>query len=300
MQDLDQDAIEWLTARILEAVGQDETVAPMGLLYLLRRYIATDRGDLREALGQALASAMVKAAADAADDRACWLTLFIETSAISDDERLLAAAEELVAGLRREWTMESRVDRAASSIEACLYAAQVLAPHELIPATIDELERVIGATYKPGHGVGHLIDQPTAQRGLLSDQVKAASALLAGFVHTSRLPYSMLAEELVQFARRTLWDELNGGFFDGPPRAADDRAERGKPFALNCEAARVLCRLDALHHDAEYRKGAIIAESTDYARDAARTLASQTSNLRGRSLDAAVYGVALGEWLALR
>src|SRR5438093_9110455 len=123
-QDLDQDAIEWLTTRILQAVDQDETVAPMALLYLLRRYIATDRDDLREALGRSLASAMARAAAGAAHDRACWLTLFIETSAISDDERLPAAATELVSSLRGEWTVQSDVDRAASSIEACLSAAQ--------------------------------------------------------------------------------------------------------------------------------------------------------------------------------
>ena len=152
LPDLDQDAIEWLTTRVLEAVVEAEHVEPMALLYLLRRYAATDRGDLRDALGHALASALARAAADPPDDRARWLTLFTETTAISDDERLLAAAGALVSSLREEWTAAREVDRAASSIEACLQAAQVLPPHELVPAAIDELERVVGATCRPGQG----------------------------------------------------------------------------------------------------------------------------------------------------
>jgi len=299
LADLDQDAIEWLTTGILEAVVDAERVEPTALLYLLRRYVATDRGDLRDALGQSLASALAHAAADATDERERWLTLFIETAAVSDDDRLPAAAGVLVSSLRAEWTAVKEVDRAASSVEACLHAAEILAAHELVPAAIDELERIVGATYRPGYGVGHFIDRPDRERGRLADQVRTASALLTGYAHSGRLPYSMLAEELIQFARRTLWDDGDGGFFDSPT-AGDGRPGRAKPFAINCEAARVLCRLEVLHLDSEYRAGAIVAEASDYAGDAARTLASQTPNLRARGLDAAVYGVALGEWLTLQ
>jgi hypothetical protein len=300
LPDLDQDAIEWLTMRILEAVIEAERVEPMALLYLLRRYAATDRGDLRDALGHSLASALTRAAAGPADDRARWLTLFTETAAISDDERLPAAAGRLVSSLREEWSAAREVDRAACSIEACLQAADVLAPRDLVPAAIDELERIVGATYRPGQGVGHLVDQPNGQRGRLSDQVRAASALLAGYAQCGRLPYSMLAEELMRFARRTLWDEQDGGFFGGLTPGEDGKAGRAKPFALNCEAARVLCRLDVLHRDAGQREGGVMSDACDYADDAARTLLSQTPDLRARDLEAAVYGIALGEWLTLR
>ena len=107
----------------------------------------------------------------------------------------------------------------------------------------------------------------------------------------------MLAEELMQFARRTLWDERDGGFFEHAIPAEEAGAERAKPFALNCEAARVLCRLDVLHHDAEYREGAVMADASDYAGDAARTLVSQTSNLRVQ--ESGLYGVALGRMAAI-
>jgi hypothetical protein len=74
-------------------------------------------------------------------------------------------------------------------------------------------------------------------------------------------------------------------------------ADRPKPFVLNCEAARVLCRLDALHRDPQYQKVAVVVEATNYARDAERTLMSQAANLRRRGSGAAMYGIALTEWL---
>jgi hypothetical protein len=299
LPDLDRDAIEWLTTRVLGAVVETERVEATSLLFLLRRYVATDRSDLRDALGESLASALA-CATDPADDRAGWLTLFAETAAISDDERLPAAAADLVSGLRAGWHAAIEVDRAASSVEACLHAAEIVAPEELVPAAIDELERIVSATYRPGQGVGHLIDRPNEQRGRLSDQVGVASALLTAYAQSGRLPYSMLAEELMQFTRRTLWDDRGGGFFESPVAAEGGGAEGAKPFALNCAAARVLCRLELLHLDTDYRAGAVVAEASDYGGDASRTLESQTPNLRARGLDAAVYGIALEEWLTLR
>jgi hypothetical protein len=296
LRDLNQDTIEWLTTAIRDAIGDGETVQPTPLLYLLRRYGATDREDLRDALGHALASAMACRTDEATDDAPLWLTLFAETSVISDDARLPIAASALVSTLRQGWVTATEVDRAARSVEACLHSSRIPSLDELVPAAIDELERVVGGTYKPGDGVGHVIGQPQVGRGRLSDQVSAASALLAGYLHSGRLPYSMLAEELMQFARRTLWDEQDGGFFE----QADAIGGRVKPFALNCEAARVLCRLDALHRDTQYQNGAVVVEVADYAGDAARTLVSQTPNLHACGLGAAVYGLALDEWLSLQ
>ena len=107
--------------------------------------------------------------------------------------------------------------------------------------------------------------------------MRAASALLTAFEITGRLPYSMLAEELVQLSVRELLDEAGGDTLVG-----------------HCEAARVLCRLAALHDDPEYRGAAVIAADADYRSDAARILAVQSPRTLTASLaQAAAYGLAL-------
>ena len=290
IDELDAAAIEWVTDLLLQLIARDEQLGAPAMRFLLRRYTATQREDLRDALEPALARLLDDRPSSAPDhERAAWLTLFGEAAVISTDERLQAAAVDLIAGLRDEWGRAKYVDQVAASIDACLTASEVFDSPGLVQDAIDELERVIGAAYRPGQGVGHVVDEPVAARGLLSDHVQCASALLTAYARTGRLPYSMLAEELMQFAHRTLWDEEGGGFYDRPHGA--------KPFALNCEAARVLCRLAGLHHEDEYRKAAVIASDADYGRDAARTLASQTLLYREHGPLSAVYGLALGEWL---
>ena len=109
--------------------------------------------------------------------------------------------------------------------------------------------------------------------------MRPASALLTAFEHSGRLPYSMLAEELMQPVRR------------------DPASVVGVGAA--CETARVLCRLAALHGDPRYRGAAIVAEDADYRSDAARILMAQFAPaLEGELDEGAAYGVALGEWLA--
>ena len=122
-------------------------------------------------------------------------------------------------------------------------------------------------------------------RGGLSDHVRSASALLTAYMLTARLPYAMLADELMQSVLRTPPDEPEG---------------REVPFALNCELARVLCRLAALHHDEEYRRKAVLPVDEDYAADAAHTLAALASSVRERGVEAAPFGLALAEWLKVR
>jgi len=105
--------------------------------------------------------------------------------------------------------------------------------------------------------------------------------LLTAFEYTGRLPYSMLAEELMQIARRELAVEAD--------------------FVTCCEAARALCRLAALHDAAEYRAAAIIASDAEYRSDAARLLEIQAPHVDAVALaHAALYGVALRELLSLR
>ena len=137
----------------------------------------------------------------------------------------------------------------------------------------------------------HLIDDAPSKliaieervRGLLSDQVHVSAALLAVHDATEREAYLDLAQELMYYGLRTMWDEEAGGFFD---RVGTGRSGIGllreplKPFATNCEAARVLARLAALTGKSELRDRAI------------RTLASQTAVYRAHGLMGAIYGLA--------
>ena len=290
---MDGAAIDWVTDTVLQSLARDEPLTAPALTFLLRRYTATEREDLREALESALARAVEsQLSAASCDERAAWLTLFVEAAAVSADDRLPAAAVDLVSSLGREWDRLAYVDEAAVSVEACLAASDVFDIPDLVQTAIDRLEHVVGAAYRPGEGVAHVVTEPGGARGRLSDHVRCASALLTAYWRTARLPYSMLAEELMQFARRTLWDERDGGFYDAPHGT--------KPFALNCEAARVECRLAGLHREDDYRKAAVMASDADYGRDALRTLESQTPAYRQQGPLSAVYGLALGECLRMR
>jgi hypothetical protein len=139
--------------------------------------------------------------------------------------------------------------------------------------SIDQLERIVGGSYRPGDG---LVRERGGirVRGSLDDHARAASALLTAFDFTGRLPYSMLAEELIVFARRE------------PSPAAS--------LEIQCAAARVLCRLAALHDDPEYRGAVVVAAGADYRADAVRILAEQSPLVSGASTSAAAaYGLAL-------
>jgi hypothetical protein len=264
--------IERLTTQVLDALSRGESVGPLALTLLVRRYAATDRQDLADALGPALAAAAERDFSAPAASDADWLTLLVESCGVSSDARLRSAAERLIGALRRRWAAAVDVESAMWSIGACLSAADLVDPRELVPAAIDELERIVGATYRPGAGLGHLVASPDAERGQLHDHVRAASALLTAYDLTARVPYAMLAEELIQFAMR-------------------------QPLALDCEAARVLIRLAALHATPSYRAAAVLAPDVDYTSDAARVLAAFEPDSRARGADeVAVFGLALTEW----
>ena len=143
--------------------------------------------------------------------------------------------------------------------------------------TIDDLEQMVRALYEPGEGM----------RGATPrDQCRSASALLTAFEMTGRLPYSMLAEELLQVLRRDTWDDARGCF----------RAE----FGINCDAVRVLSRFASLHRDADYTAAAIVASHATYDRDAERTLESLAPIYRDHESSAAVYGLALLDSFSLK
>jgi hypothetical protein len=286
---MDAAAMDQLTGRVLASLGGDDVPAP-ALTFLLRRYRDTDRADLREALGPALALAYERCPlASTVDARADWLAMCVEAAAITEDARVRSSAADLVSALEHEWLHGVRVETLMRSVDACLAAIQLFEPRTLVQRALDELERVVGAVYRPSAGMADRVED-AHERGRLGDQVRSASALLTAYGLTGRLPYSMLAEELMQFSLRTLWDADAGGFHESPARLA-------KPFALNCDAARVLCRLAALHRDDDYRHVGIVARDADYARDAGAALRSQIARLDEPGCEAGVFGLALDEWL---
>lgn len=145
-----------------------------------------------------------------------------------------------------------------------------------LPSAIDALESSIRQSYEPGDGlVGASV----------SGQVRYASALLAGYDLTARLPYAMLADELMATIRRREWDEAHGWY--------------GTDVSANCVAAAVSCRLAALHADADYRARAIVAPGATYQNDAQRLLESVSDGWQHDPARAAEYGLALLEWFAL-
>jgi len=183
---------------------------------------------------------------------------------MSDDDRLIGAVGALATGLRELWRSH-RIDERAAAIGGCLVAAGLEPFHSYAADAIDELERLVARTYEPGEVFGDT-----------ADQVRTASTLLTAYALSGRLPYSMLAEELIQPMR-------TGG-------AAGPTA-----FAVSCEGARVLCRLANLHDDPEYRAAAILAPGVDYRLDAERVLRGQMAPALQLGAAGAIYGVALLE-----
>jgi hypothetical protein len=239
---------------------------PIALVFLLRQFAATDRDAIRDRLGEALTDALAQHTGDAAPaQRAAWLLLFREAAALSSDERLAAAAVGLTDSLRRDWRSRASVADAMYAVDACLRAADVNGDRAgaLIAATIDELERIVGESYEPGEGIGDY-----------ADHIRAAAALITAYDVTGRLPYAMLAEELMQ---------------------ASTRMSAGRGFAIECEAARVFCRLAGLHDDEDYRAAAVIAPDANYRADASRMLTALSR--RARAEGAPIYGLALSELL---
>lgn len=146
-----------------------------------------------------------------------------------------------------------------------------------MPDAVDALETLVRRHYEPGDG---LVGLDAAAH------LHCASALQAAFDLSGRLPYAMLAEELVRHTRRHGFDAERGAF------AGD--------FGANCVALRVLCRVAALHADAAYVAAAVIAPGSHDDRDA-RQLATMLAAGSGEHPDeAGRFGAALLDWFALK
>lgn len=287
-------AIDWLTDLALGALQRGERIGPEALALLLRRYADTGREDLGDAVGLELARALDEVNGPTRTPE--WLGVFVDAASLSDDDRLGRAAADLAHELRGAWPCEGTVRSGMRSLDVCLRSLAVVDQPGLMAAAIDEMERLVGLAYRPGAGVRHAAGNPAD--GDLTDHTDAARALLTAHTITGRLPYAMLADDLMQFARRRWWDDERGGFSDdGSPESG---ARSLSMFVSNCEAARVCCHLAALHHDPAYRQAAVMVDGCDYAADCARTLARVEPSLREHGVAGAVYGLALGELHALR
>lgn len=250
--------LDTIVARVSDAVAASDAVDPIAVRFLLSQYAASAREDLSTIVGEALGRALQQHDACDGRDRVEWLQLFVDAAVWSEDERLRAAVASLLGAADA---------RAPDAIEAALRASMTVGDGARLAAAVDELERLVGRGYEPGDGVASI------------DQFAVASALLTAFDVTGRLPYAMLAEELVQTAQRR-----GDAFFD---------------TASACRAARVLCRLAALHADADYRDAAVVAPGADYGGDGARLLAEYAPHALATTREAALYGLALAHWLGL-
>jgi hypothetical protein len=280
--------------RALREPDPGSDVVPAIVRVLMRRYATTGRPDLEEAIGPALARAL-----DASESgvspaaRADLILLFVEGAALSSDERLRQAVSLLVSKAIEDWPAVGDVASAARSIDSCLRAADLISSDDanrLVAIAVDELERIVSPCYRPGEGMAHSIDDPRGTRGILTDQATTAAALLTAYEVTGRLPYAMLAEELMQYATR-LQPALN---------MESEPLERER-FIGSCESVRVLCRVAALHRNADYQRAAVIAPATDYAVDAERLLRRLAASQHEQDAAAAAeFGIALSDWLAIR
>lgn len=137
-----------------------------------------------------------------------------------------------------------------------------------LPASVDLLDERVRGWYEPGKG---LVGQS------LEVHLAYANALLDAFDMTGRLPYSRLADELVQLARR------NPAVQPGAPEFADLAA---------ADLLRALTRLTKLHADPEYRAAAALPPGGIDTAEAAR-LAEAFDGWRGDTRVAAHVGLAL-------
>ena len=170
------------------------------------------------------------------------------------------------------------VDKNAMMVGALLRAAALFDDVWLRDLALNAFETVVVPSYKPGDGVGHVSLPGGEVRGLLTDQIHVATALIWAHAATGQLPYSMLAAEVLQFAARTMWDDRSGRFRDRV-----DPDDPLLPFELNCHAACAFDRLAVLTGDHAHQ---------DRAQTILRSLADEYAE---RDLFAAPYALAIRE-----
>jgi len=183
----------------------------------------------------------------------------------ADDERGL-----LMDGLRRLKSARDKrktpfVDRAAyvnwnaMMAAAFLHAGAVLDRPECNVLALKVLERIWNEAWGVGSGMCHALGR-AEPRGLLDDNVQAATAFLDAYEATGNAEWLERAIAIMTYCRGAHWDEKTGGYFDvAAGGGAAYLATRGKPVqdaptpSPNGVAALVLARLWALTDEAEWR-----------------------------------------------
>ncbi len=243
-------------------------MAPAGALLLLRRYLRSGDAVFRDAVSCALAQGV-----EASAFEPLWIEPLAEAAAFADDDRVLEAVDRTAAALLAPQQHALPVADAMRRIDAGFRATALVPNQGLLESAVDQLEAIVGRSYEPGAGVG-----ASSRAG----EIWTATALLSGYAVTGRLPYAMLAEELVRFAQSA---ESN----TTTPELSDAAA-----------FARVLLGLAALHRDPDYRHAAVIAPDADYDAAAGRLLDRYAVRGRNAGADAALYALAVDEYLAAR
>ena len=261
-----------ITESLLEADARGETIGPAGLTFLIRRYAAAGGDELRPALERGLTQALDRVAGG--DGAPAWIRVLCEAAAITDDERIAGAVADASRALRGGWPCRGSLLDATRSVDACLASAILLDDRGSIGQAIDELERIVGLAYRPGEKLPLSLRNPDEPDGGIEEHVAAASALLDAHDLTARLPYSMLAEELIQ-----------------PLRVDHDTGR----IAVRCTLARVLGRLARLHDDEEYVRAAVVARASDYRAEARAVLEGVARSVDANREDAALFGIVTDE-----
>ena len=125
-------------------------------------------------------------------------------------------------------------DTSATASAALLSASSALNDQELGRTALEQLERVLLTSYRPGKGIAHCTDGASRVAGLLADYVAVIHALLDAHQVSDAEPYEMLAQELAHYVLQTMWDGRSGGLL-----RSDARAGRAGAAA---EPAQAVCR----------------------------------------------------------
>jgi hypothetical protein len=234
-------------------------------------------------MGWALAEGFARARdAVSLDEQAAWIDVLVNAAPVCDDARIPEIVDALLNRQRRSWGPTEGLLVKARSISACLRATHLVADQAGAGITrdaVDELERVVDRAYDPGNGL-----TPAD----VHDQLAFGLTLIDAYHATGRLPYAMLAEELLQVSRRTGWNAATRAFGE----LFDDRS-----FLVNCDAACLLSAVARLHDDGDYQKAAVIAPGCDYWDDAACVMGALTEACESQPLAlAARFGVVLIEF----
>jgi len=301
------DRLTSIGARALDlqrALPDADRQAPLLLTFLLRRYAATGEQELLQTLEPALACAVLAASTAPLEEQPRWIALLVEACAMSADDRLREALASLTGRVIEQDFSSGRTCHLFRSVTAAIAGA---ASHhdpehgrELLRRAIHALEDVVGAAYQPGSGVAREVPRDSGRDRDLPDQIEAASALVAAYLESARLPYSMLAEEFVQFAKRQWWSSERGRFDScGGGLGIDPMSD--EDFAANAEAARLFCRLALLHRDEQYRSAAVLAPDADYLADAERVVDALAADALTRNASLlGLYGLAVDDQLRLQ